>query len=134
MILAIEEVGVNVVGAFFGYGFGPADIYVNKLEQRGSKEMKFKFEDIKFKDTDLPKGIQALLKFGEYELSIVKSDFSYGGNAGLYEIAVFKGNDQVNMPGITEDHDTVKGFLTEDNVVGIIKKMHLVSGADPEVI
>ena len=49
-----------------------------------------KFEDIKFKDTDLPKGIQALLKFGEYELSIVKSDFSYGGNAGLYEIAVFK--------------------------------------------
>ena len=43
MILAIEEVGVNVVGAFFGYGFGPADIYVNKLEQRGSKEMKFKF-------------------------------------------------------------------------------------------
>lgn len=96
--------------------------------------MKFKFEDIKFKDTDLPKGIQALLKFGEYELSIVKSDFSYGGNAGLYEIAVFKGNDQVNMPGITEDNDTVKGYLTEDNVVGIIKKMHLVSGADPEVI
>lgn len=93
-----------------------------------------KFEDIKFKETDLPKGIQALLKFGQYELSIVKSDFSYGGKAGLYEIAVFKGNDQVNMPGITEEHDTVKGFLTEDNVVGIIKKMHLVSGAVPEVI
>jgi hypothetical protein len=38
------------------------------------------------------------------------------------------------MPGITEDHDTVKGFLSEDDVVGIVKKMHLVTGADPEAI
>ena len=53
---------------------------------------------------------------------------------GLYEIAVFKGNDQVELPGITEEGDTVKGFLTEGDVLGIIKKMHLVSGADPEVI
>lgn len=133
MILAI---GVADVDRTISKSFDTSNTswsFVN-VELGGSKEMKFKFEDIKFKDTDLPKGIQALLKFGEYELSIVKSDFSYGGNAGLYEIAVFKGNDQVNMPGITEDHDTVKGYLTEDNVVGIIKKMHLVSGADPEVI
>ena len=90
-----------------------------------------KFTDIPFKETEMPKGIQAILKFKDYELSIVKSDFSYGGNKGLYEIAVFKGDGQVNMPGITEDHDTVKGFLSEDEVVAIIKKMHLVTGADP---
>ena len=89
------------------------------------------FADIPFKETQMPNGIQAILKFKDYELSIVKSDFSYGGNKGLYEIAVFKGDGQVNMPGITEDHDTVKGFLSEDEVVAIIKKMHLVTGADP---
>ena len=93
-----------------------------------------KFKDIKFNSQDLPQGIQALLKFGAYELSIVKSDFSYGGKQGLYEIAVFKGNGQVELPGITEQGDTVKGFLSEDEVEGIIKKMHLVSGADPETI
>ncbi len=124
--------GVNVVGAFFGYGFGSANIYVNQLEQGGSKKMKT-FEDIPFKETKMPKGIQAILSFGDYDLSIVKSDFSYGGKDGYYEIAVFKGDGQVEMPGITEDHDTVKGWLSQNDVMGIIKKMHLVSGADPEV-
>ena len=96
---------------------------------------KMTFEDIPFKETEMPKGIQSILKFGEdYELSIVKSDFSYGGKSGLYEIAVFKGDGQVNLPGITEDNDTVKGFLNEGDVMGIIKKMHLISGADPEAV
>ena len=93
-----------------------------------------KFEDIKFKSTDLPQGIQAMIHFGAYDLSIVKSDFSYGGKSGLYEIAVFDGDIQTELPGITEQGDTVKGFLSESDVEGIIKKMHLVSGADPEQI
>lgn len=92
-----------------------------------------KFKDIPFNETKIPKGIQALMKFKDYELSIVKNSSSYGNAQGLYEIAVFKGNDQVELPGITEQGDTVKGFLSEGDVMGIIKKMHLVSGADPEV-
>ena len=106
----------------------------NYVEQRGTKKMKT-FADIPFKEVEMPNGIQSILKFGpDYQLSIVKSDFSYGGKSGLYEIAVFTGDSQINMPGITEDHDTVKGFLSEDEVVGIIKKMHLITGADPEAI
>mgnify|MGYP000079546409 CR=1 FL=1 len=93
-----------------------------------------KFEDIKFNKTEMPSGIQAMLNFGDYDLSIVKSDFSYGGKSGLYEIAVFKGTGQVEMPGITQPGDTVKGFLSESEVEGVIKKMHLVTGADPEVV
>lgn len=93
------------------------------------------FDQIPFQKTDIPKGIQAVLSFGDaYELSIVKNDMSYGHRKDLYEIAVFKNGEQVIMPGITEDHDTIKGFLSEDEVVGIIKKMHLVTGADPEVV
>ena len=93
-----------------------------------------KFKDIKFNKTEMPSGIQAMLNFGDYDLSIVKSDFSYGGKSGLYEIAVFSGNDQIEMPGITEQGDTVKGFLSEDEVVGIVKKMHLISGAYPVAV
>ena len=98
----------------------------------GGSEMKF--EDIKFTPTTMPKGIQSLIAFGEYELSIICNDSSYGGKNGgsLYEIGVFKNNKMVELPGITEPNDTVKGFLSESDVEGIIKKMHLISGADPE--
>ena len=88
------------------------------------------FDEIKFEETKMPKGIQSIINFGQYDLSIIKSDFSYGGKQGLYEIAVFEGNEQVELPGITEDGDTVKGFLTEDNVMGIIAKMHSITGVE----
>ena len=91
-----------------------------------------KFEDLQF--VKFLDGVSATVTYGEYELSVVKHGSSYGGKKGLYEIGVFKGDDMVEMPGITEDHDTVKGYLSEDEVVGIIKKMHLVTGADPEVV
>ena len=90
------------------------------------------FQDLHFTVTHTTEGIQALIKFAAYELSIVTNNASYGNAQGLYEIAVFKGDGQVELPGITEEGDTVKGFLNEGDVMGIIKKMHLVSGADPE--
>ena len=93
-----------------------------------------KFKEIKFNKTDIPNGIQAMIDFGDYDLSIVKSDFSYGGQSGLYEIAVFAGNEQKELPGITEEGDTVKGFLSESEVEGIIKKMHLATGKEPKQV
>ena len=89
-----------------------------------------KFNDLKFKETKMPKGIQSLVSFGDYDLS----NFSYGGNNVLYEIAVFKNKDQVEMPGITEEGDTVKGFLDEEAVTGILKKMHFATGSDPKQV
>lgn len=92
------------------------------------------FEDLKFVNTDVPNGIQAVVNFGEYDLSIIKNETSYGGKKGLYEIGVFKGQDMVEMPGITEEGDTVKGFLDESDVSGIIKKMHLATGSEPKQV
>lgn len=88
-----------------------------------------KFEDIKFTEQTSPKGVQALLEFGEYELSIVCNDSSYGGKNGgtLYEIGVFKGNTMVELPGITEPGDTVRGWLTESDVETIILKMQTIT-------
>jgi len=84
------------------------------------------FNDLQF--VKFLDGVSATVTYGDYELSVVKHSSSYGGTGGLYEIAVFKGNDMVEMPGITEEGDTVKGWLTEDAVTGIMKKMSYVSG------
>ena len=85
-----------------------------------------KFNDIKFNNTIRPEGIKALVKFKDYELSIIKNEASYGNAQGLYEIAVFKGKNMIEMPGITEEGDTVKGFLSENDVEGIIEKMEAI--------
>jgi len=87
-----------------------------------------KFEDIKF--ISLYDGKAATIPFGKYELSIVSHSMSYGGKQGLYEIAVYEGDDQVELPGVTREGDTVKGFLTEEDVLGIIKKMMFISKGD----
>ena len=94
------------------------------------------FKDLKFKNIDIPNGIQALVDFGKYHLSIVKHDFSYGGTAGLYEIATFNAVDgepldMVELPGITAEGDTVKGYLTESDVDAIIVKMISITGKEP---
>lgn len=85
-----------------------------------------KFDDLEF-DKFLD-GIIARVVYGDYELSVVKHSSSYGGKQGKYEIGVFKGDDMVEMPGITQEGDTVKGWLSEEEVTGIMKKMMAVGG------
>ena len=92
------------------------------------------FEDLKFVSTKIPKGIQSVVGFGNYQLSIIKNSTSYGGQQGLYEIGVFKDGDMVEMPGITEEGDSVKGWLSESDISGIIKKMHLATGSEPKQV
>ena len=93
-----------------------------------------KMNNIKMIPTSMPKGVQAILDFGKYELSIVQNESSYGNKQGLYEIAVFKDNEQCELPGVTEPGDTVKGFLTENDVDVILKKMYLITGQEPQQI
>jgi hypothetical protein len=92
------------------------------------------FSDIKFNKIDFaPNGVQAFVNFGKYKLSIVKHDWSYGGKKGLYEIGVFgtDGN-MVELPGVTHEGDTVKGFMTEDDVMITIKKMFTLTATEPK--
>jgi len=77
-------------------------------------------------------GTQVVLQFGdEYELSVVSHSGSYGGRDGLYEIAPFKHGSLTEMPGITAEGDTVKGYLTESDVDAIIVKMISITGKEP---
>jgi len=90
--------------------------------------------DFELMETEMPKGVQAILDFGKYELSIVQNESSYGNKQGLYEIAVFKDSEQCELPGVTTEGDTVKGFLTESDVDVILKKMYLITGQEPQQI
>ena len=86
-----------------------------------------KFEKLKFEK--LYDGVQAIVKFNKYELSIVSHSYSYGGKDGLYEIAVFDGKSQVELPGITAEGDTVQGHLCEEGLDVIFKKMTTITGS-----
>ena len=78
---------------------------------------------------------QCVLSFGDdYELSIISGKGAYCTENAPYEIAVIKHGDLVQMPGITDEDDTVKGYLTESDVSAIIKKMFLLTGKTPRQI
>ena len=82
-------------------------------------------------------GRQAVLDFGNYHLSIIND--GYGSDRGLYEIGVFSAADGVasgmtELPGITDNDDTVRGNLTEEDVNVIIKKMYTITTRIPRQI
>ena len=56
--------------------------------------------------------------------------FIYHG-VPLPEIGVFNSRGGVELPGITEPGDTVKGFLTLSDVAIICKKMQTFTGKEP---
>jgi len=77
------------------------------------------FQDLKFEGGY---GIRAVIKFDNgYSASVVRTENSYGGKAGLYELAVLdkKGNICYNTP-ITSD---VLGWLKEDDVTAALQKI-----------
>jgi hypothetical protein len=86
---------------------------------------------LQFDTSKYHKGIQLVLDFEKYELSVVQHDGSYGGTQGLFEIMVSVAGQGVELPGITEPGDTVKGFLTLEEVSSICKKLTTITGNDP---
>lgn len=62
------------------------------------------------------------------ELSVICTDFSYGGPEGLYEIAIMnpRTGTLVDVGGVIRgfEVDNVVGFLTEDEVRDYIKEIN----------
>lgn len=78
------------------------------------------------------KGIQLVLDYKQYELSIIRHEGSYGGPQGLFEIMVSDSSGHgIELPGITNPGDTVKGWLTLEDVSSICKKLSVITGNDP---
>ena len=81
------------------------------------------FNDLEFKPHAAGMGgVMSRIMFENgYGASVVQTFFSYGGNAGLYELAVLDsdGNLTYETP-ITSD---VEGYLSEDDVTILMKQI-----------
>jgi len=79
------------------------------------------FNDLTFLPSTYSDGVHAIVTFDNgYGASVVKTNMSYGGKEGLYELAVlFDGLISYDTP-ITDD---VIGFLTEDEVTELLQKI-----------
>ena len=84
--------------------------------------------------TLVPRGYKANFDFDKYVLSIVQNDMSYGAAQGFYEICVFENDKQVELPGITDEGDAVKGWLTVEDVNSIIKKLTSITGVNAKLL
>jgi hypothetical protein len=81
------------------------------------------FKDIVFKTNPMGAdfGIVSRTKFDNgYEASVVKSEHSYGGKDGLYELAIFKDDEICYDTPITND---VLGYLTDKDVTEVLIKI-----------
>lgn len=84
------------------------------------------FNDLEFKDVDFfYGGVQALIEFPNgYGASVVRHKFSYGGEDGLYELAVTK-DGELHYDNSVAEGD-VHGYLNEDDVTELLKGIQLL--------
>lgn len=88
----------------------------------------FQFEDLQFERHPVamhPWDVRAEHHFANgYGISVIKAHFSYGGDAGLYELAVLKDGGLTYSTPITDD---VLGYLTEEDVTRIGKEVEALN-------
>jgi len=81
------------------------------------------FKDIEFKPNPMGAdfGIVSRTQFDNgYEASVVRSEYTYGGDKGLYELAVFKDGEICYDTPITDD---VIGYLRPEDVTDVMAKI-----------
>ena len=86
------------------------------------------------KENTINEGIQKVYRFNNgYGASVVRNNFSYGHNAGLWELAVLKfennGSDDADLCYDTEITDDVVGYLTDNEVVVLLERIRGLKGA-----
>lgn len=78
------------------------------------------FEDLEFKEQEYHRGVQARLYFENgWGVSVVCGPHTYGGERGLYELAVIKDGD-LHYDNIVANGDVV-GYLRPEDVTDCMK-------------
>ena len=86
-----------------------------KLEEIEREEVMKTFKDLNFQPYPGGDGEMARMEFeSSYGVSVVRTQFSYGGRKGLYELAVLK-DGELHYDNPVANGDVV-GYLTEDDV------------------
>ena len=79
------------------------------------------FKDLEFIPHSAGGGVISRLYFENgYGVSVVKTNYSYGGKDGLYELAIFKNDELCYDTPITDD---VMGYLSPEDVTDIMSKI-----------
>lgn len=80
------------------------------------------FADLEFNTHPMGVGVRATIQFDNgYGASIVKTPYTYGGNDGLYELAVLDNDGDLTYDTpITED---VMGYLSPTEISDIMKQI-----------
>ena len=91
-----------------------------------------KWSDIQWRKHQYTSAQHSRLSFGdEYELSIVTEL----NEPGLYELAIFQHGEFIQLPGIHPEGDEllddVLRFQTQEEVVGIVRKLESITGKSP---
>ena len=80
------------------------------------------FKDLEFKELPDGNGIYCRIQFENgYGASIVKHKYSYGGDKGLYEVAVLDSGGEITYT--TPITDDVIGYLRPEDVTDVIEKI-----------
>jgi len=81
------------------------------------------FNDLEFKPHAAGMGgvMSRIIFENGYGASVVQTFFSYGGDEGLYELAVLDSNGQLTYS--TPVTDDVEGRLTEDDVTKLLEQI-----------
>ena len=88
-----------------------------------------KFEDLKFEPHEVAKalgtdGVMAEAHFQNgYGVSVVRTQFTYGGREGLYELAVLRGDYITTDTPVTSG---VLGWLNEQDVTAHMEQVQLL--------
>lgn len=84
-----------------------------------------RFEKYLFKKTNLHGGIQKLYRFENgYGASVVQNRYSYGGDQGLWEIAMISWEgDQFNLYYCEITNDDVLGYLPETSIDDVLERI-----------
>jgi hypothetical protein len=87
--------------------------FVKKLKMKTFKDLEFKKHPNSIDAFDM--GVQARLDFDNgFGVSVVKGPHTYGGDRGLYELAVFK-DGEIHYDNQVANGDVV-GYLREEDV------------------
>lgn len=79
------------------------------------------FNDLDFVQHPLGDGVWARMSFDNgYGVSVIRTFFSFGGQEGLFELAVTSGGRLTYGTPVTDD---VEGFLTEQDVTNLMAKV-----------
>jgi len=80
------------------------------------------FKDLEFKPHSVGDGIMSRITFDNgFGASVVKTTYSYGGDRGLYELAVL--NEYGHLTYDTPITDDVIGYLRPEDVTDVMEKI-----------